>query len=374
MYPIITGMILGQESRSKKQTFTLSLSYVQGMALTYTILGLIVAQAGLGFQAALQQPAILIPLSLLFILLASAMFGLFTFQLPSRWQTALAELSNRSAGGPYLSTFIMGAISGLICSPCTTAPLSGALLYIAQTGNLLTGGLALYALALGMGMPLIAATVFGRQVLPNAGSWMEKVKVGFGFVLLSVPILLLERLLPDTLIPWLWALLASSAAIWLISMIRNAKPRMKLILTFFSLALLIASWKPVLFSQHITPLPFTAVTNVQTLNAALQQARREGRPVMLDTYADWCIACKEFEKYTFSNEQVQTLLSNYMLIKIDVTNNSADDQALLSHLQIQGLPTLLFWQADGKPNQRATINGFMTADKFIAHLRTRREQ
>ena len=215
MYPILTGIVLGGGKLSHGKAFKLSFVYVQGMALTYTLLGLVVASAGLQFQAALQHPYVLIGLSILFVLLALSMFGAYTIQLPSSIQTKLNNISNQQQGGNLGGVFAMGAISGLVCSPCTTAPLSGALLYVAKSGDLLTGAIALYALAIGMGIPLILAAVFGNKLLPKAGVWMTHVKTLFGFILLAVPVFLLERILPHNITPFIWSALGVAAFGWL---------------------------------------------------------------------------------------------------------------------------------------------------------------
>ncbi len=211
MYPILTGIIAGAGHHlSTRRAFLLSFVYVQGMAVTYTLLGLVVASAGLKFQAALQHPYVLIGLSVMFVLLALSMFGLYTLQLPSSLQTRLSGLSNRQQGGSVAGVAIMGMISGLVCSPCTTAPLSGALIYVAQSGDLWLGGAALYALSLGMGLPLLLLGTSGGKLLPKAGAWMDVIKQLFGFALLAVPILLLSRLWSDqvTTLAWLgWGLL-----------------------------------------------------------------------------------------------------------------------------------------------------------------------
>ncbi|WP_210444713.1 protein-disulfide reductase DsbD, partial [Vibrio crassostreae] len=205
MYPILTGIVLGGGKLSQGRALMLSFIYVQGMALTYTLLGLVVASAGMQFQAAMQHPYVLIALSVLFVALAISMFGVYNLQLPSSIQTWLNNQSNKQQGGNTLGVFAMGAISGLVCSPCTTAPLSGALLYVAQSGDLFTGAIALYALAMGMGIPLILVAVFGNKLLPKAGSWMDKVKIVFGFILLAAPIFLLERIIPELWATVLWS-------------------------------------------------------------------------------------------------------------------------------------------------------------------------
>ncbi|HDX4392160.1 TPA: protein-disulfide reductase DsbD, partial [Enterobacter hormaechei subsp. steigerwaltii] len=215
MYPLISGIVLGGKQRlSTTRALLLAFIYVQGMALTYTALGLVVAAAGLQFQAALQHPYVLIGLSAVFILLALSMFGLFTLQLPSSLQTRLTLMSNRQQGGSAGGVFAMGAIAGLICSPCTTAPLSAILLYIAQSGNLWLGGGTLYLYALGMGLPLILVTVFGNRLLPKSGPWMETVKTAFGFVILALPVFLLERIIGDVWGTRLWAMLGVAFFSW----------------------------------------------------------------------------------------------------------------------------------------------------------------
>ncbi|MDW6091600.1 protein-disulfide reductase DsbD [Vibrio rhizosphaerae] len=377
MYPIVTSIVLGQNNLNKKQAFGLAVIYVQGMALTYTLLGLVVASAGLQFQAALQSPAILITFSLLFILLSLSMFGLYTIQMPSSLQTTLNNLSQRQSGGRQLGVFIMGAISGLICSPCTTAPLSGALLYVAQTGDLMLGGIALYLLGLGMGIPLIVIAVFGQRFLPRSGPWMEKMKTLFGFILLAAPIFLLERIIPELWSVSLWALLGVSLFLWiLLTSLRSAASQLrKTLLLVFSLAGVGLSLTPaVLYSGIITSpanaesLSFVRIQNIEELTHQLALAKVNQQPVMIDFYADWCVACKEFEKYTFSDHAVQQKLANYRLIQADVTANNAQNKALLNHLGVLGLPTLSFWNMAGERVQQARITGFMAADEFLEHL------
>ncbi|WNJ96442.1 protein-disulfide reductase DsbD [Vibrio ruber] len=377
MYPIVTSIVLGQNNLNKKQAFGLAVIYVQGMALTYTLLGLVVASAGLQFQAALQSPAILISFSLLFILLSLSMFGLYTIQMPASLQTALNNLSQRQSGGRQFGVFIMGAISGLICSPCTTAPLSGALLYVAQTGDLMLGGIALYLLGIGMGIPLIVIAVFGQRFLPKSGPWMEKMKTLFGFILLAAPIFLLERIIPELWSVSLWALLGVSLFLWiLLASLRSATSQLrKTLLLVFSLAGVGFSLTPVaLYSGIITSptnaesLSFVQVENIDELAQQLALAKANQQPVMIDFYADWCVACKEFEKYTFSDHGVQQKLANYRLIQADVTANNAQNKALLNHLGVLGLPTLSFWNSAGVRVPQARITGFMSADEFLQHL------
>lgn len=377
MYPLISGIVLGGKQRlSTARALLLAFIYVQGMALTYTALGLVVAAAGLQFQAALQHPYVLIGLSAIFTLLALSMFGLFTLQLPSSLQTRLTLMSNRQQGGSAGGVFAMGAIAGLICSPCTTAPLSAILLYIAQSGNMWLGGGTLYLYALGMGLPLILVTVFGNRLLPKSGPWMETVKTAFGFVILALPVFLLERIIGDIWGLRLWATLGLAFFGWaFITSLSAKKPWMRLVQILLLAAALI-SVRPLQdwafgapAAQTQAHLNFTQIKNVDELNAALAQAN--GRPVMLDLYADWCVACKEFEKYTFSDPQVQNALKETVLLQANVTANNAQDKALLKQLNVLGLPTILFFNKQGEEQPAARVTGFMDAAAFSAHLHDR---
>lgn len=377
MYPILTSIVLGSGKKTHKQTFKLSMLYVQGMALTYTLLGLIVASAGLQFQAAFQHPYVLISLSLFFILLASSMFGLFTLQLPSSLQTKLNQLSHRQQGGSGLSVFTMGVISGLICSPCTTAPLSGALLYVAQSGDLITGAATLYALALGMGIPLIIVGMFGNKLLPKAGPWMDNVKIFFGFILLVAAIFLLERLLPEKINIWLWGLWALSVFAWIYHISTKLKPS-KLASIFAIVAIIgLSGGTAYLYNQQnsnsnnlsIDELKFIQINNIADLNRELLLAKQAGKPVMLDFYADWCVACKQFEKYTFHDIKVAKQLQDFVLLQADVTKNNPQDIELLKQLNVLGLPTVDFWDANGKLLTSARLTGFVAANKFLTHLK-----
>lgn len=375
MYPLISGIVLGGKQRlSTARALLLTFIYVQGMALTYTALGLVVAAAGLPFQAALQHPYVLIGLSALFALLAASMFGLFTLQLPSSLQTRLTLMSNRQRGGSAGGVFAMGALAGLICSPCTTAPLSAILLYIAQSGNLWLGGGTLYLYALGMGLPLVLITVSGNRLLPKSGPWMDTVKTGFGFVILALPVFLLERVIGDMWGLRLWALLGMAFFGWaFITSLQTHKPWMRIV-QIIMLGAALVSAKPlqdwafgpplVANQQHLN---FTRIASVAQLDQVLANAK--GKTVMLDLYADWCVACKEFEKYTFSNVQVQKQLANTLLLQADVTANNAQDAALLRHLQVLGLPTILFFNDEGREQSGSRVTGFMDADAFGSHLR-----
>ncbi|MGI9876869.1 protein-disulfide reductase DsbD [Vibrio chagasii] len=377
MYPILTGIVLGGGKLSQGRALMLSFIYVQGMALTYTLLGLVVASAGMQFQAAMQHPYVLIALSVLFVALAMSMFGVYNLQLPSSVQTWLNNQSNKQQGGNTLGVFAMGAISGLVCSPCTTAPLSGALLYVAQSGDLFTGAIALYALAMGMGIPLILVAVFGNKLLPKAGSWMDKVKVVFGFILLAAPIFLLERIIPELWATALWSALGFIAFGWLYHS-KNALPFggwKQSAVGIIAMLGLFASAQPALnywFAEKNVvveqQIQFARINTVEELEIQLIEAKKLGKPVMLDFYADWCVACKEFEKYTFHQADVENKLSDFVLLQADVTRNMPQDIELLKQLQVLGLPTIEFWDSEGNHVPDARVTGFMPADVFLKHM------
>ncbi|MCG6354828.1 protein-disulfide reductase DsbD [Vibrio alginolyticus] len=379
MYPILTSIVLGSGKLSQRRALGLSFVYVQGMALTYTLLGLVVASAGMQFQAAMQHPYVLIGLSVLFIALALSMFGLYSLQLPSSVQTWLNNLSNKQQGGSSAGVFAMGAISGLVCSPCTTAPLSGALLYVAQSGDLLTGGIALYALAMGMGIPLILVAVFGNNLLPKAGGWMDRVKTLFGFILLAAPIFLLERIMPEMWSTILWSSLGIAAFGWLYH-IKNSLEFggwKQSAVGIIAVLGLLASAQPILnywFGNSTTQtqqatVSFTHIANVAELEEQLALAKAAGKPVMLDFYADWCVACKEFEKYTFHDPSVEARLQDFVLLQADVTKNQVQDIELLKHMSVLGLPTIEFWDASGEHVSNARLTGFMQAEPFLEHIK-----
>lgn len=378
MYPLISAIILGREKpHSQRRILLLAVVYVQGMALTYTLLGLVVAAAGLQFQAALQHPYVLIGLSALFVLLALSMFGLYSLQLPSSLQTRLVQWSSTQRGGSLAGVFAMGALAGLICSPCTTAPLSAILLYIAQSGNMLAGGGTLYLYALGMGIPLVIVTLFGNKLLPRSGPWMQYVKEAFGFVILALPVFLLERVLGDVWGLRLWSLLAIAFFGWAFVLSLKAHSGWARVCQLLLLAALLIAARPLqdwafgssAQQSEIKHLAFKQVADLPQLQAALAQA--QGKPVMLDLYADWCVACKEFEKYTFSDEQVQRQLANTVLLQADVTANSAEHAALLKQLNVLGLPTILFFDAQGNEVSDARVTGFMNATEFLQHLQNK---
>ena len=375
MLPLLSAIVIGQNQRPNMwRAFALSFVYVQGMALTYTLLGLIVAAIGLPFQVALQHPYVMIGLSIIFVLLALSMFGLFTLQLPSSLQTKLSLLSQQQKAGAFGGVFLMGMIAGLVASPCTSAPLSGALLYVAQSGDLFTGAITLYLLALGMGVPLILITLFGNKILPKSGMWMETVKKLFGFVMLALPVFLISRILPDEWTPRLWAMLGTAFFIWFaFQMPKNGTGWVFRIL--FLVAAMI-SVKPLQTwvwgeSQAPSAVENKAFSHIEfkkvKSEAELQQALAENNKplVMLDLYADWCVACKEFEKETFSDPSVQKAFGDMLLLQVDMTKNSEENRALMTKYKVLGLPTILFFNRDGKEIEGSRVNGFMPPVEFL---------
>ena len=375
MLPLLSAIVIGQNQRPNMwRAFALSFVYVQGMALTYTLLGLIVAAIGLPFQVALQHPYVMIGLSIIFVLLALSMFGVFTLQLPSSLQTKLSLLSQQQKAGAFGGVFLMGMIAGLVASPCTSAPLSGALLYVAQSGDLFTGAITLYLLALGMGVPLILITLFGNKILPKSGMWMETVKKLFGFVMLALPVFLISRILPDEWTPRLWAMLGTAFFIWFaFQMPKNGTGWLFRIL--FLVAAMISvkplqAWvwgessaQSAVENKLVSHVEFKQVKS----EAELQQALAENNKslVMLDLYADWCVACKEFEKETFSDPSVQKAFGNMLLLQVDMTKNSEENRALMTKYKVLGLPTILFFNRDGKEIEGSRVNGFMPPVEFL---------
>ncbi len=381
MYPILTGIIVGQGDKlSTKKAFTLSFFYVQGMAVTYTLLGIVVAIAGAQFQAMFQHPIVLIALSALFIVLALSMFGIFNLALPSSWQNKLNQVSSKQKGGSYFGVLVMGAISGLVASPCTTAPLTGALLYISQSGDILLGASALYALSLGMGLPLLVLGSSGGKLLPKAGNWMNVIKNIFGLLLLAVPIFLLERFLPVLVIDVLWAALILATAGYFYTVNQDSAKTFGfglrsiiIFLVFFIGAnkayQLVYPANSVATSTQAASHGFEHVKNLTEMNQAIAKANAEGKTVMVDLYADWCIACKEFEEYTFFEANVQKSLAGTVLLQIDLTDTGSQDSVeLMSQFDIFGLPSILFFDLKGNELSQRRVTGFMGADEFSAHV------
>jgi len=388
MYPILTGIIVGAGKQlTTKKAFTLSFFYVQGMAITYTLLGIVVALAGAQFQAMFQHPIVLIALSILFIFLALSMFGLFNLALPASWQNKLNNLSNKQKGGSIVGVVMMGVISGLVASPCTTAPLTGALLYISQTGDVVLGASALYALSLGMGLPLLILGSSGGKLLPKAGAWMNIIKNIFGLLLLAVPIFLLERIIPAVASQALWALLILGSASYFYVANQNSvvdKPKgfafgLRSLLIFLLMFVgANMAYQLTMPNNHKSSIEatnsnqtqhFVQVATLEELQASVAQANKQGKTVMVDLYADWCVACKEFEQYTFPDNSVQKALANSVLLQIDLTDTGAKQNVeLMEHYDVFGLPSILFFDLNGKELSQQRVTGFMGANEFSAHI------
>jgi thiol:disulfide interchange protein DsbD len=385
MYPILSGIVIGQgKTISTSRAFTLSFVYVQGMAITYSLLGLIVASAGVQFQAGLQHPAILIGLIVIFVLLAVVMFGAYELQLPSSWQEKLNAMSNKQTSGSYLGVLAMGAISGLVASPCTTAPLTGILLFIAQSGDLVLGFSALYILSLGMGIPLILFGITGGKLLPKAGNWMNVVKVTFGFMMLAVAIMFVERLVSHVATDIAWALLGLTTFTYFYVMNQNSPTTfykgLRALLIFIGLFVSAGYGYQTInnighsnvstqgANSNTVHTEFLKVSSIDDFNQALADANANGQTVMLDLYADWCVACKEFEKYTFPDSQVVEALNGTVLMQIDLTDNTDSNIAFQQHYSVLGLPTILFFDTQGQEISSARVTGFMRAEPFAQHI------
>ena len=385
MYPILSGIVIGQgKTISTSRAFILSFVYVQGMAITYSLLGLIVASAGVQFQAGLQHPYILIALIVIFVLLAVVMFGAYELQLPSSWQEKLNAMSNKQTSGSYMGVLAMGAISGLVASPCTTAPLTGILLFIAQSGDLVLGFSALYVLSLGMGIPLILFGITGGKLLPKAGHWMNVVKVTFGFMMLAVAIMFVERLVNHVATDIAWALLGLTTFTYFYVMNQNSQTTfykgLRACLIFIGLFISVGYGYQTISKignnntqvesgvKTLTHPEFLKVSSIEDFNQALGKANAQGQTVMLDLYADWCVACKEFEKYTFPDSQVIDALSGSVLMQIDLTDNTDDNIAFQQQFSILGLPTILFFDRQGQEISTARVSGFMRAAPFAQHV------
>ncbi len=394
MIPILSGIIIGQgDSITTRRAFTISLVYVLAMALTYTIAGVIAGLFGENLQATFQNPWILVTFSFVFVLLALSMFGFYELQMPSFLQSKLTEVSNRQQGGTLTGVAVMGFLSALIVGPCVAAPLMGALIYIGQTGDAILGGLALFALSLGMGAPLLAIGTSAGKLLPKAGPWMDAIKAVFGIMLLAVAIWMLERILPPALAMLLWAMLFIISAVYMGALEKSPPGWSRLwkgsgiVLLIYGALLLTGAaaggkdvmqpLRGVLVSAGAgypgagTHATFRKIKSVQDLQHELAAASQQGRPVMLDFYADWCVSCKEFEKYTFSDPAVTAALTaaNTLLLQADVTANDTVDKELLKKFGVIGPPAILFFGPDKQERKNYRVIGFMNAETFSSHLK-----
>ena len=383
MVPILSGLIAGQgDNVPKGRAFGLSVAYVLGMALMYTGAGIAAGALGSGFnlQATFNQPWIIILFGTLFVVLALSMFGLFTIQMPAAIQTRLTDASNKQQAGNYAGVALMGALSSLIVTACVAPPLIAALTVISQTGDMVRGGSALFAMSLGMGTPLLLVGASAGKLLPRAGAWMDTVKNLFGVMLLGVAAWMFARVVPGWASLVLWAVPALVAA-WLLwrAAIKSGGGRLAAraagaVAALYGVALLAGA--ALGGSDPLAPIPqlaakqshleFTRIKTVADLDSAVAAASAAGRSVMLDFYADWCVSCKEMEKYTFTASDVQAALGNTVLLQADVTANDADDQALLRHFDIFGPPTIAFYGPDGVERRNYRVVGYMKAPQFAA--------
>lgn len=394
MIPILSGIIAGHgPGISTRKAFWMSLTYVLAMSLTYALAGLLAGLGGANLQAAFQDPWILTFFALVFAALALSMFGFYDLQLPSSLQSRIATFSQRQQGGHLVGVAIMGALSALIVGPCVAPPLAGALIFISQTGDAVLGFAALFAMGLGMGAPLLAIGTSAGKLLPRAGAWMESVKAVFGVALLGVAILLLERLLPPAVALLLWGGLLICSAVYMGALShltpdasgwRRLWKGLGLVLLVYGALMLVgaaAGGKDTLQPlRGLLPalgaaggsqaVQFKSIKGTAGLERELAAAQAAGRPVLLDFYADWCVSCKEMERYTFSDPAVAAAMSRFVLLKADVTANDEEDQALMQgRFGIPGPPAMLFFDLQGEESRGHRVVGFMPAAEFAAHLR-----
>jgi len=391
MVPILSGIIVGagrERPVSRGRAFSLSLAYVMGMAFTYTVAGAAFAAAGQQAQAFFQKPWIIVVFAGLFVLLALAMFGVFNLQVPAALQARLADASNRQKQGTLLGTAVMGALSSLIVTACVAPPLVAALAVIGQSGDVVRGAAALFALSFGMGVPLLVVGASAGQLLPKVGPWMDAVKAVFGVMLLAVAVWMLDRILPGPVTLALWAALAfvSGFCLWTMGS-REPRPATVLRRGFGALAvvygvlLLVGALSG--RSDPLQPLAglgggttgvvhqgveFTRIKTVADLDRELAAASAAGLPVMFDFYADWCVSCKEMERFTFTDPGVQAEFERARLLQADVTANDAEDQALMQRFGILGPPTILFFDRSGRERPEYRVVGFKNAGEFRQHL------
>ena len=388
MIPILSGIIAGQGHKaSHARGFALSLAYVLGMALTYAAAGIAAGMTGTLLSAALQNAWVLGGFALVFVVLSFSMFGFYELQLPTALQSKLSEESGHLRGGRGIGVFLMGALSALIVGPCVAAPLAGALLYIGQTGDAVLGGSALFVMALGMGVPLIAVGTAGGSLLPKTGPWMEAVKKGFGVLLLATAVWLVSPVIPPVAAMLAWAALLIIPAIFLHAL-DPLPPHAKgwqrfwkgigIVMLLTGAALLIgalaggrdplqplAGLRGQALAAEEKKLAFEPVRSLAELDARLAAV---DRPIMLDFYADWCVSCKEMERYTFADPAVRAKLAGFTLLKADVTANTADDKALLARFGLYGPPGIIFFAPGGKEIAGLRVVGFQEAGDFLKQL------
>jgi thiol:disulfide interchange protein DsbD len=388
MIPILSGIIAGQGHKiSRGRGFALSLTYVLGMALTYAAAGVAAGMTGTLLSAALQSPWVLGAFAFVFVVLSFSMFGFYELQLPTALQSKLSDEAGHLQGGRGIGVFLMGVLSALIVGPCVAAPLAGALLYIGQTGDAVLGGTALFVMALGMGVPLIIVGLSAGTLLPKAGAWMESVKKGFGVLLLATALWLVSPVIPALVQMLGWAALFIIPAIYLHALDplpQHAKGWQRfwkgigIVMLLTGAALLagalagnrdplqpLAGLRGQAVAAETRKLPFEPVRSVTELDSRLAAV---DRPVMLDFYADWCVSCKEMERFTFADPAVQAKLAGFTLLKADVTENTPDDKALLARFGLFGPPGIIFFAPGGKEVAGIRVVGYQEAASFLRTL------
>ena len=387
MVPIISGIVAGEgKSLNKLRALALSIAYVLGMAVTYAAAGVAAAYSGSMLSAALQNPWVLGAFALVFVWLALSMFGFHDLQLPGFLQHHVSKAHQRLRGGRIASVAVMGALSALIVSPCVAAPLAGALLYISQSGDITRGGAALFAMAIGMGVPLVAVAVSEGALLPKSGPWMEGVKKFFGVLLLAVAVWIVSPVIPPALEMLSWAALLIGSAISCARSIRcrpNASGYARLwkgvglMALVAGIAILVGTLagsrdplRPLAglagaSASAEAPVRWTRVNSITELDDKL---RAPGRPVMLDFYADWCVSCKEMERFTFSDPRVRAKLDGMLLLQADVTANSAQHKLLLKRFSLFGPPGIIFFDGRGREIQGLRVVGYQDAERFLKTL------
>lgn len=394
MIPILSGIIAGQKNLTPYRGFILSLVYVLAMAMTYAVAGILAAAFGQNLQIATQDPWFIVPFALIFIALAFSMFGFYELQLPSRWQSKIADISNRQRGGSLTGVAVMGFLSALIVGPCVAPPLAGALIYVSQTQNWVLGGSALFVMALGMGVPLLLIGASAGRLLPRAGMWMDAIKAVFGVGLLAVAILMLERILSPALAMLLWGMLLIVSGVYMGALKQLSEELsgwhtlwkgLGLVLVIYGTLMLVGAaaggrdtMQPLrgIFAGAAAPgqataqLAFTPVKSLADVEREVAAAAARGQPVMLDFYADWCVVCKEMERSTFSDPRVVQALQGFVLLKADVTANDAEDRELLQgHFGLPGPPVIAFYGPDGVERRNYRLVGFLEAERFASHAR-----
>ncbi|WP_245391399.1 protein-disulfide reductase DsbD [Sulfurospirillum barnesii] len=388
MIPILSSIIVSQPSMkmNAKKGFLLSLVYVLAMSFAYTIAGILAALFGANLQASLQNPWVISVFSLIFILLALSMFGFYEIKMPNFIQTKISKKTGEMQTQGVFGIAIMGFLSALIVGPCVAAPLAGALIYIGQSGDVVLGGLALFVMSLGMGVPLLLIGTTAGRYMPRPGLWMQRVSAIFGVMLLGVAIWMLSRILPAHVSMALWTLLVVSSAIYFGALEPSkteASGWNKLLKSFLVLFLVyglllfvgfisgahnpLRPLEKLTTKEGLSAEPSSLFTKVKTIDALNTHLKNATKPVMLDFYADWCVNCVEFEHLTFSDERVKEKLAHFTLLKADVTYNTSDDQALQKAFTIYGPPAILFFK-EGKEVQELRLVGFKNADEFLAHL------